>query len=116
MADIALHFEVEENVDPETITATLNDRLAQVQNVETTKVRPEQSRLGPLEIIAILTLATQLIRAGSSTIEELRKLLDEVRKLIVSVKGVRNAFVDVGLRRVPVSQLTEEDLKELAQQ
>ena len=83
--------------------------------VTTAEIRADQYRsIGPTEIIAGLTLAVGLMHESVQAAETLTKLLDALKQVVVSAKGLRGAFVDVGMRKVPLDQLTQTDVETLA--
>jgi hypothetical protein len=47
-------------------------------------------------------------------VEELNKLVPSIRSLIAEIRGIKGATVEVGTQRVPVDQITDDHMEELA--
>ncbi len=54
------------------------------------------------------------MRESTEVIQDFSKVVDAIRQAVESVKGLRAAFVEVGMRKVPLGQLTTQDLQTLA--
>ncbi len=84
-------------------------------NVQTEEPRVDQYRsIGPAEIIAGLTIAGAVMHESTEFIQDFSKVVDAIKQAVESVKGLQAAFVEIGMRKVPLGQLTPQDLETLA--
>lgn len=72
-------------------------------------------RLGPAEIMAGVTLAITGIKTVAGAVDAITKFVNSVSALVKAGKGLREAIIDVGMRKVPVTQLTPADIQQLAE-
>jgi hypothetical protein len=115
VANLTLHFRAAEGVDPAVAAADLQQQLSGLPHVTNAETRAEQYRsIGPSEIITGLTLGFALLHESTQVVSELSKLLDAIKQLIKSGKGLHEAFVEIGMRKVPLDQLSQADLETLA--
>lgn len=115
MPKLTLHFQPAEGVDPNAAAKELEQKLAALPEVTNAETRADQYRsIGPTEIIAGVTLAVGIIQESAAATEAVSKLLDSVTHLIQSSKNLKNAFVEVGMRKIPIDQRTEKDVETLA--
>ena len=114
MAELLLHFEVTDSKEAPATAQALEKRLGQLPGVSEAEALPEESRLTGLEIVGAISAAVVIVRHGRELVTELNKLLPELKKLVGEVKGLKNAFVEVGPKRVALDQLTAADIEELA--
>ena len=92
----------------------MQQQLASLPQVAAAETRADQYRaIGPTEIIAGLTLAVGVMHESVQAAETMAKLLDALKQVVISAKGLRGAFVDVGMRKVPLDQLTQKDVETL---
>lgn len=141
MPELSLHFEVAgaSSVDLERTADNLQEHLLQLPGVENADaVTTGGARLTGAEVIAGIAVGVTLVSRGGELIEGLRKLIEGIKKLGAEfsakakqpeeqAESVRplaaqhvtniqiiNVVVDVGFQPVPLSELTEDDLQELA--
>jgi hypothetical protein len=115
MANLTLHFETTEGANPEEVVKDLQQRLTSLPEVKSADTRAEKYRsIGPTEIVTALTLAAGVFQAATLTATALAKLLDSIKELIKSGQGLRQAFVFIGMRKVPIDQLTPKDCEAIA--
>ena len=65
--------------------------------------------LGPQEIMMGLQLATGVMTSATGAVVALTALVHELNKLADEMPALSKVLVQVGLRKVPVDQLTEHD-------
>ena len=115
MANLTLHFQAQEGADPEAAAKDLEQQLATLPSVGSAEARADTYRsLGPTEIIAGITLAVGVIQSATVAAQALAKLIDAVKGLVQSGQGLHAAFVEVGMRKVPVDKLTPQEIESLA--
>jgi hypothetical protein len=112
---LTLHFQAAEGVDPAVAAADLQQQLAALPHVTNAETRAEQYRsIGPAEIITGLTLGFAILHESTQVVSELSKLLDAIKQLVKSGQSLREVFVEIGMRKVPLDQLSQTDLETLA--
>jgi hypothetical protein len=115
LSKITLHFQPSEGVDPAAAAKELERALSSVPGIHAEEPRVDQYRsIGPAEIIAGLTIAVAVMRQSTELIQDFSKVVDAIKQAVESVKGLRAAFIEVGMRKVPLAQLTTQDLETLA--
>ena len=115
MANLTLHFQTQEGTDPEAAAQALEQQLVNLPSVGSAEARADKYRsLGPAEIIAGITLAVGVIQSTTVAAQALTKLIDAVKGLVQSGKGLHTAFIEVGMRKVPVDKLTPQEIESLA--
>jgi hypothetical protein len=115
MANLTVHFETEEGVDRAVLGGEIQQQLSTISSVQTAEVKVEEYRfVGPAEIMAGITLAIGATKTVSQAIDAITKFVNSVSELVKAGKGLREAIIDVGMRKVPVSQLTQADIEKLA--
>jgi hypothetical protein len=113
MANLTLHLQTDKGFDPTSIQKEL-ESLSVVQSAD---VKAGHYRgVGPAEIIAGISLAVTAIKSASEAVDAITKFVTAVQELMKAGKGLREAVVDVGMRRVPVAELTKPDIEKLAAQ
>ena len=115
MANLTLHFQAKEGIDPEASAKDLEQQLVTLPSVGSVEARADKYRTpGPTEIIAGITLAVGVIQSTTVAAQALTKLIDAVKGLVQSGRELHAAFVEVGMRKVPVDKLTPQDIESLA--
>jgi hypothetical protein len=113
MAEVLLHFEMSDAQDLDGMAELVERRLSGLDMVNDVEAAPEETRLTGLEIAAAIAVGISIAKSGRELVAELRKLVPEIKGLIGDVKGLKNVVVEVGDRRVPVSELTDQHIEEL---
>ena len=114
---VVLHFELEEPGaagDQALLAAELQQRLGQLDDVEAAQAKPDEQRFTGVEIVAGITAAVVIVRAGRELTEELTRLIPAIRALISEMKGIKGATVEVGDELVPLDQITDDQLGQIA--
>jgi len=140
LPELTLFFELEkaDGVDLDRVAQALREQLEQLPEVEDADAEPERARFTGLEVAAGIAAAVAIVRGGRELVEELRKLIERIKQLhtqlnaeaaqpearpqaeqpspspqVINVR-ITNIIVDTGAREVPLSELTEDDLAEMA--
>ena len=115
MAKLTLHFQAKEGADPEALARDLEQHLATLPSVGSAEARADNYRsLGPTEIIAGITLAVGIIQSTTLASQALTKLIDALKGLLQAGQGLHAAFIEVGMRKVPIDKLTPQEIESLA--
>ena len=115
MPSLTLHFEADHDADLSAATAELKEKASAIPEVEVSQAQPMHYRtIGPSEILLALTVAGAVLQGTTTAVKDLTALLDSLKALAQSAKGVKQAFLEVGLKKIPVEQLTVQDLQKAA--
>jgi copper chaperone CopZ len=112
--EIALRFEFDKGTDLAQAADAIRERLSNVDGVSGVYADPEEPRITGLEIVAAIAVTIEVVQSVRRGVTELRKLLRELKALSSEVRGVQNVKLEVGKRKVPIGDVGEDDLKELA--
>ena len=74
---------------------------------------PETARFTGLEVVGAIGVTVLIVRGSRELIEELRKLIPQLKGLITEIKGLKDVFVEVGDKRVPLAEVQDEALQQL---
>ena len=109
-----LQFELEEHADTGTVANTLREQLSAIESVSEADTKPVETRLGVVETVSLITAGVVLLREAKTGVEAVTELLDAIKKLIEKVGEVKQAYIEVRGRKVPIDEVTEEDLQALS--
>lgn len=139
MNELNLRFEMEKGADAEKAKAEIDAALAKLRGVEESGAFVESPRLTGVEVmmavsaVAVLAATVRkalaeshgavkegrgLINEARGAVQDARKLVDDLGDLVASlrrlggVKGVKEAYLEVGEKKVPLAQVTEADLRD----
>lgn len=113
MAKFRFQFEVAKDADNEQTLQLIEERLSSVDGVEKVKAQLEAPRLTGLEIIGIISTTVLIVDRSDELIEHLRKLVQSLKGLVQDIKGLKDAFVEVEGKRIPIAEVKEETLQHL---
>ena len=115
MADkLSFRFEFDKGTDLQQAADTLRERVSKVAEVEQVDLVPEKPRITGLEIVAAIAVGIEVVQGVRKGITELRKLVHELKALSKEVHGLQDVKLEVGPRKVPLDQVSDADLEELA--
>ena len=111
--EVNLYIDVEKDNDLEQTAQLIEERLGQLETVKEVEAVPEKARFTGLEVVAAIGVTVLVVRGSRELIEELRKFIPQLKGLISDVKGLKNAFIEVGNKRIPLTQVDEDDPEQL---
>ena len=111
--EVNLYIDVEKENDVEQTAHLIEEHLGQLEMVKEVEAVPETARLTGLEVVGAIGVTLLIVRGSRELIEELRKLIPQLKGLITEIKGLKDVFVEVGDKRVPLSEVQEETLQQL---
>jgi hypothetical protein len=76
----------------------------------------EEPRLTGAEIVAAIAVTVAIVQGTRKLIEEIRALIPQVKGLIHDVKGLQTVKVEVGSLTIPIDQVTDDQLQQLARE
>ena len=117
MAKIRLQFEMDKQSEMAPTAALIQQKLAQLPEVEKAKATPEEARMGVVEAATIIGGVVILARNTGNLIDEIRKLIPKFKALADDLRsrGVKNVYVEVGTRRVDITELNDADAAKLVE-
>jgi hypothetical protein len=115
MPKLTVYFEADPNADLQLAAARVQEKAAALPDVASASAQAMVTRgLGPQEIMMALQMAPGVIASATATVIALTALLAALRKLADDTPALNKVMVQVGLKKVPVDQLTEHDVQKLA--
>jgi hypothetical protein len=114
MPKMILYFSPPEGTTPESASADIQSELAAVGYVESARAEPLRTQ-AVLEIIAFLTIATKVVVTSTAFLEAVSKLVEVWKKLRDKFPTLPAPELEIGLRRVPIDQITNQDAEEAAE-
>lgn len=110
------YLELDEGADRVAVANLLSERLLQLEEVHEVAALPTETRLTGVEISAGILLTVTIVKGARELVEELNKLMPEIKKLVVGMKEIKSAAVEVGFDKVKVQEAGQEVIQELAQE
>ena len=115
MPKLTVYFEADPNADLQQAAAQVQQKAAALPAVESASAQAMVTRgLGPQEIMMGLQLASGVMTSATAAVVALTALLAALKKLADDMPALNKVMVQVGLKKVPVDQLTEHDVQKLA--
>jgi hypothetical protein len=115
MPELTLHFEASAGLDMEAAAAALQKELAQVAAVESARADPQRFQaVGASEILSVIQVSTHLVQNATALLTALAGLYAAWKKLKPLFPALKPPAVEVGLRKVPVNEVTQADAEELS--
>ncbi len=115
MAELTLHFEASTGTNLDAAAAALQKSLTEITGVESAETNPQKFQsIGPAEILSVIQVATSVAQNASVFLTALASLLAAWEKLKPMFPGLHAPKVEVGLKQIPIDQLTPEHRAELA--
>jgi hypothetical protein len=114
-ADVYFHLELDPGTDLDQIATQIRERLGKLEAVEETHTLPEEAiRFPGAEVVAGIALTVTLVRGSKNIATELKALIEAVTEVVQSLTGLKHAVVELAGRNVPVEEVNESDVAELA--
>jgi hypothetical protein len=115
MAELTLHFETSPGTDLTAAAAELQKNIAGVKGVESASSTPQRFQaVGPSEILSVIKFATELAQSTAAFLAAITAVYAAWQKAKVIFPGLRPPTVEVGLKKIPIDQVTAEHVAELA--
>ncbi|HWF47006.1 MAG TPA: hypothetical protein VG168_08375 [Bryobacteraceae bacterium] len=115
MAELMLHFEASADTDLAAAAAALQSNLAETVGVESAATFPQKYQsIGPAEVLGVIQVATDVVKDSALFLTAVAGLLTAWEKVKVHFPGLGAPKLEVGLKEVPASQVTQEHQEELA--
>ncbi|HLI84081.1 MAG TPA: hypothetical protein VKV17_09210 [Bryobacteraceae bacterium] len=115
MVELTLHFEAGTGTDIDAAAEALQRNLAKIPEIEFAHTEPQRFQAaGPSEVISTIQVATTIVQNATAFLTALGALYAAWEKVKPMFPGLHPPKVEVGLKQVPVNQLTPEHRAELA--
>ena len=128
MANLNMYFAVDPGASIDAVIANVEAGLDDFDHVAHVQATADSTRFTGLEILAAISLVSQIVHHGSEIVHDVnqmatdgKSIIDVVRAFFVHVTdlvkktpGIHEARVDVGLKSVPVTQLSDADIARIA--
>lgn len=115
MAELMLHFEASAGTDLDAAAAALQKGLAGISGVESAETSPQKYQsIGPAEVLSAIQVGTSVVQNATLFLTALAGLYEAWQKVKPMFPGLHAPKVEVGLKQIPVDQLTPEHRAELA--
>lgn len=115
MAELTLHFEASAGTDVDAAAAALQTNLAGISGVESAETIPQKFQsIGPAEVLSVIQVATAVAQNATVFLTALAGLYAAWEKVKPMFPGLQAPRVEVGLKQIPVDQLTPEHRAALA--
>ena len=98
--DLTLHFEFSNEADATKAAEFIQERLSKLQMVKEVEAFPEEPRFSGLEVAAAIVIGVTITRNSREFLEEVRKLIPTIRGLFGEVKA---AFMTQGEEKVELA-------------
>jgi hypothetical protein len=113
MPELTLHFETDQAINTNAVVAEVQQKLPEIDGITTASADAMELRtLGGLEIIAVISIATTVVQNASSLVKAVADLVAACHALCAQFPGLRKPSVEIGYRKVPIDQVTEQDALE----
>jgi hypothetical protein len=114
MAELTLHFEASQGTDLAAAAAALQASLAETKGVESATARPQKFQaIGPSEILSVIQVATSVAQSSAVFLTAVASLYAAWEKLKATFPGLQAPKVEVGLKQIPIDELTADHLAEM---
>jgi hypothetical protein len=113
MTELTLHFETDRDTDAHAVAAEVQQTLPAVDGVANANAKAMQLRtMGGLEIIAVISLAATVVQNTATLMKAVDDLVKTCQAISARFPGLRKPSIEIGLRKVPIDQVTEQDALE----
>jgi hypothetical protein len=113
MQKFHFQFEVAQESANEQTAQIIVERVRALGVAEEVEASPEEARFTGLEVVAIISTVILIIDRSDELIEKLRKLIKSLKGLTGDIKDLKSSFVEVGAKRVPLTEVNEDDPEQL---
>jgi hypothetical protein len=114
MAELTLHFEAIPGTDLAAAALELQKAMAEVQGVQSAEAKPQQFQgIDIAEIFAVAKLAGSYAEDVASLLTAIVALRDAWKKAKRLFPGLRSPTVEVGLKKIPIDQITAAHVQQI---
>jgi hypothetical protein len=115
MAELTLHFEASPGTDLDAAAIAMQKSLSDLTGVASADTSAQKYQaIGPAEVLSVIQIATSVAQNATLFLTALAGLYGAWEKVKPMFPGLHAPTVEVGLKRIPIDQLTPEHRAELA--
>jgi len=111
--EVNLYIDVEKDSNLKQTAQIIEQRLSQFKMVKEAEAVSEKPRLTGVEVVAAIGVTVLVIRGSGEIVGELRKFIMQLKGLIGDIKGLKDVFVEVKDKRIPLAEVNEDDPEQL---
>ncbi len=115
MSEIFFQFETEIGADNEHIQNEIKKRLSLLNGVTEADAEVSSQKIGLQEVVTIITAAVLVLKEGRSMVAQVRGFIPEIINLIKDIKGIKDAFIEIGSERKRLKEISDTDLQKLGE-
>jgi hypothetical protein len=109
MTKLTLHFESAPGTDLDAAAVELQKNIAAVNGVESANATPQRFQsVGTAEILSVIKVATEVAQSTAALLGALAAVYAAWKSLAEKFPGLRKPTIEVGLKKVPIDQVTPE--------
>lgn len=114
MAELTLHFEAAPGTDLNAATAELQRAVVQVKGVEAADSKPQRFQsISAQEVLSVIQLASTFVQNTAEFMTAVVSLHEAWKKVREIFPGLSTPLVEVGLKQVPIDQLTPVHIEQI---
>ena len=114
MSELTLHFEATPDTDLAAAAAEVRQQFANVGGVAAVRADPQRFQgVSASEILSVIKVGTEIAQSAAGLLTALAGVWAAYEKLRARFPGLRPPTVEIGLKKVPVDAVTEEDAAQL---
>ncbi len=114
MEELTLHFEAGAGTDVAAAAAALQKELQGVSGVESAQTEAQTFQsIGPAEVMSIIQVGTQVMQTSAAFLAAAAALYAAWQKVKPMFPALQPPKLEVGLKQIPVDQLSEVHRTEL---
>jgi hypothetical protein len=118
MPELILHFVTEQGTDTDAMAAELQQKLQGIDGVTDANAEATELRTmgGAVEIIAAISFVTTVVQSTSTLLRAVEDLVNAWHELSARFPRLNKPRVEIGRRKVPIDELTEQDAREVLEE
>lgn len=114
MAELTLHFEAAPGTDLNAAAAELQREIVRVKGVEGADTKPQRFQsISAQEVLTVIQLATSYAKNTAEFLAAIAALHEAWKKLRDAFPGLHAPLVEVGLKQVPIDQVTPAHVEQI---
>lgn len=115
MSNITVYFQARPEADLNQAAKEVEQKAATLPEVTSASAKPMVTHgLGPQEIMMGIQVATAMMGTATAGVVALTGLLRSLQKFADEVPALDKVMVQIGLKKLAVNDLTEQDVEKLA--
>jgi hypothetical protein len=115
-AEINLLFEFADRTRLEEAAHQIENRLRSLQAVNEVEAMPTNNmRITGAEVVAAIAVTAMVARSGRDVIVEIRKLVTEVKGLFGDLHDLKDVYVKLGKKKIPIDNLDVQTFRQLGE-